>query len=371
VLLIALAVLSLGAGRGGGPDADRDGVPSKVDNCELPGRPQVSYNPSQLDAYPVGGDGVGDACQSGVIVLRNRSSHELREYRVAASSYRDLGPLTGRTCAARTTCTFVDGTERPRTHWFAVGTDSTGSSDGPLCPGDAKVTREPVDCEEIGAYWEVDFVYTFAGLGDNATGPECRDTITYGINTCHNAYSSEFWQPQLRGPETTPPNAGPELLQTRRGVETLTATDIPEADQSPVFGPPEVQEPRLAPIPMSPLGPVRPGTYATSVLPPELSLHRDLVVVRSTAPGTTALTGVVLDDDGAVEGALVSMRAAACFGCAPVTVSTRTVDGAFAFIHLPPAAYTLDVRAAGHRPYTIANDPYRPDETYVTAVELS
>lgn len=38
------------------PDTDGDGVPDASDNCPL------VFNPSQLDTFPVGGNGVGDCC---------------------------------------------------------------------------------------------------------------------------------------------------------------------------------------------------------------------------------------------------------------------------------------------------------------------
>ena len=38
------------------PDSDADGVPDASDNCPL------VFNPSQLDTFPVGGNGVGDCC---------------------------------------------------------------------------------------------------------------------------------------------------------------------------------------------------------------------------------------------------------------------------------------------------------------------
>jgi hypothetical protein len=38
------------------PDSDGDGVPDASDNCPL------VFNPSQLDTFPVGGNGVGDCC---------------------------------------------------------------------------------------------------------------------------------------------------------------------------------------------------------------------------------------------------------------------------------------------------------------------
>jgi hypothetical protein len=37
-------------------DTDGDGVPDAVDNCPL------VFNPSQLDTFPPGGNGVGDCC---------------------------------------------------------------------------------------------------------------------------------------------------------------------------------------------------------------------------------------------------------------------------------------------------------------------
>jgi hypothetical protein len=38
------------------PDSDADGVPDASDNCPL------VFNPSQLDTFPIGGNGVGDCC---------------------------------------------------------------------------------------------------------------------------------------------------------------------------------------------------------------------------------------------------------------------------------------------------------------------
>ena len=38
------------------PDSDGDGVDDAIDNCPL------VFNPSQLDTFPVGGNGVGDCC---------------------------------------------------------------------------------------------------------------------------------------------------------------------------------------------------------------------------------------------------------------------------------------------------------------------
>jgi len=38
------------------PDTDNDGIPDATDNCPL------VFNPSQLDTFPVGGNGVGDCC---------------------------------------------------------------------------------------------------------------------------------------------------------------------------------------------------------------------------------------------------------------------------------------------------------------------
>ncbi|HMC81736.1 MAG TPA: thrombospondin type 3 repeat-containing protein [Candidatus Polarisedimenticolia bacterium] len=38
------------------PDTDGDGIPDTADNC-----PTI-FNPSQIDSFPVGGNGVGDCC---------------------------------------------------------------------------------------------------------------------------------------------------------------------------------------------------------------------------------------------------------------------------------------------------------------------
>ena len=354
-------------------DSDEDGFLWEDDNCDL------AYNPSQLDDFPEEGDGVGDACQSTVIVVRNQSSHELVEYETAPDSFRNLGDPTGRTCAIDADCTFDDGPDGGYTYWHAAGTDASPSSDAGEC-WDSEQSMN-VDCDPPGAEWTVEFHHSFAAHGDNATAWWCNEVTLSGRNICYDQFTEYPWQPEHIGAETTPPNSGLENTRSNQGLETLTATDIPAADPTMATDPPAIApDPPAAPGPQSPSGPVLEGSYSTSEWSTEaMNTDGTLNVTTSTAPGTTALTGIVQGDpeDGAIVGATVAMTYYSCLSCNGQTTTTSTdSDGAFAFIDLATssdagASYTLNVQADQYGEYTIVNDAYAADETYQLTVALT
>jgi hypothetical protein len=95
-----------------------------------------------------------------------------------------------------------------------------------------------------------------------------------------------------------------------------------------------------------------------------------LDVVSSTAAGTYALTGVVLDQAATspVSGATVSMS---CGTCATVTTTTNS-SGAFAFIDVPIGpSPQITVTASGYGLYSVANYDPAPDDQYETTVDLT
>jgi hypothetical protein len=97
-----------------------------------------------------------------------------------------------------------------------------------------------------------------------------------------------------------------------------------------------------------------------------------LHVISSTATGTFALTGVVLDQAGGtpVSGATVTLSSV-CAGCSDLSATTNTT-GAFAFIDVPASTPpTLAVAAAGFGSYTVSNFGASPDEEYATTVALT
>jgi hypothetical protein len=365
IAVAGLAVTSAGLGGGVGPDRDADGVPSGMDNCELPDRPQVSFNPSQLDVYPQGGDGVGDACQSGPIEIRNGSSYVLLEYLPEPGrppTAPRLGTATGRRCDPHTACMFDDGPEGRFSYWYAEGTD-----------------KGAVDDEGgVWAEWTVEFHYRFAGHGDDATRPTCtRDANGDGYNDCFDEYTYAPWYIDNIHDATTPPNAGLEETRTGIGVETLTARDILPADQTPAEGDPpsEYVLSPATPVPMSPAGPLEPGTYPTELWwSGDSYFEHGVVGVTATTDDTAALTGVVVDaraGSDPIPGAAVSMSRRDCDGCAPLTVTTTTdVDGTFAFAGLPAGIYALVVHADGYEDFTVEDDPYDAGQAYVTRIEL-
>ena len=238
-----------------------------------------------------------------------------------------------------------------------------------------------VDCDPPGAEWTVEFHHSFAAHGDNATAWWCNEVTLSGRNICYDQFTEYPWQPEHIGAETTPPNSGLENTRSNQGLETLTATDIPAADPTMATDPPAIApDPPAAPGPQSPSGPVLEGSYSTSEWSTEaMNTDGTLNVTTSTAPGTTALTGIVQGDpeDGAIVGATVAMTYYSCLSCNGQTTTTSTdSDGAFAFIDLATssdagASYTLNVQADQYGEYTIVNDAYAADETYQLTVALT
>src|SRR5439155_19080822 len=95
-----------------------------------------------------------------------------------------------------------------------------------------------------------------------------------------------------------------------------------------------------APVPMSPSGPAAPGSYSTEVKSSEeVGLDDGLKMVSSTAPGTFALSGAVIDGSTGqpVTGAIVTVTVISQLppDSDPITFTTGSA-GAFAFINVPP-----------------------------------
>lgn len=136
-----------------------------------------------------------------------------------------------------------------------------------------------------------------------------------------------------------------------------------------------------APVPMSPSGLVAPGTYSTELkTSEEVALDDGLKMTSSTAPGTFAISGVVINGETAqpVAGAQVTLTLVPGIqgpmgGDKPITFLTGT-DGAFAFINVPPKSPSnrvdFRVTASGFGDYTITNLTASADETYLFTVEL-
>jgi hypothetical protein len=143
-----------------------------------------------------------------------------------------------------------------------------------------------------------------------------------------------------------------------------------ESDQSEPVGSEVVTE-TIAPVPLPVSGVT--GPYITEVWTPEETMAPgDLAVVSSTAPGTAALTGIVLDEvtGDPVLGASVTLQPSA--GGSATTYVTGP-NGGYAFINIPAiggATYDLTVSATNFGAYRLVNDPYTTDETYQRKVRL-
>lgn len=157
------------------------------------------------------------------------------------------------------------------------------------------------------------------------------------------------------------------------GAMTLTLANpeddagVAGADQSPATGD-DTQPSPAAPQPVSPTGPVPPGSYTTEVWSSEDTGTVDgLRVVSSTAPATSALTGVVIDGTTSdpVPGATVTLTRGS-----EVTSTTTDGSGAYAFINMPPGSYDIDVSKVGYGLFTLANAAFDADEKYQETASL-
>ena len=135
-----------------------------------------------------------------------------------------------------------------------------------------------------------------------------------------------------------------------------------------------------APVPVSPTGPAPARSYATELLDEDETMSPDgQYAVASTAPGTYALTGVLVDDTGPpIAGATVYLRVTSCAptfcACPPkagLEISTTSdASGGFAFIDVPVNAPSyFSVAAAGYESFEIY-ERFSPDETYHAAWEI-
>lgn len=146
---------------------------------------------------------------------------------------------------------------------------------------------------------------------------------------------------------------------------------IPDTDQSPDTGDDTPFNP-AAPQPMSPSGPVPPGSYSTDLWPADATGTTDgLYVVSSTASGTTAVTGAVDNSSTGAAVPNVSVTLACASGCGASVTTTTDSQGSFAFINMPAGIYGLTADAAGYGTYSVTNDPYAPDTPYETTLSLA
>ena len=143
-------------------------------------------------------------------------------------------------------------------------------------------------------------------------------------------------------------------------------------DQSPATGDETTEPPPAAPTPVSGItGAPKAGGFETEIWGEEATnLPGRLSVVASTARGTYALTGGVIDWDTAeaIVGALIVFEAAD----GDLAVSTRTDDdGAFAFIDVPVTRgerVILTARARGYKDLRVIQEA--SPGTYVVSWEL-
>ena len=143
-----------------------------------------------------------------------------------------------------------------------------------------------------------------------------------------------------------------------------------EVDQTPMTGD-ETVSLTPSPQPMSPTGPAPPGTFTYEEWSSgETDSENGLNVVSSTAPGTSALTGIVQDEStgNPISGATATLSAEAD---SPPVATTTDSGGSFAFIDMPPGAYTLMVTAPGYGSFSLIHGDYLADDYSQVTVELN
>lgn len=212
-----------------------------------------------------------------------------------------------------------------------------------------------------GAWAAGDFSSTSPAIAQYATPERAYDAYLYYPFVCDaSGVCSE--------PIRTSPDVCPHF-------DVIAAGDDPgpyACDQTPAVGDETDYPPPASPIPISGMtGRPKTSGFKTELWGEDETLvESGMRVIVSTAPGTFALTGGVIDGDTAeaVVGALVVVELSR-----GVTVRTRTdEDGAFAFIDVPVAHRgergVFTVRAAGYELHRVA-DEYWPD-TYAITAEL-
>ena len=145
-----------------------------------------------------------------------------------------------------------------------------------------------------------------------------------------------------------------------------------EPDQRPAINEDVYLVPPASPAPVSGSGPV--GSFTSRFSGPEESLaDNGLFAITSTAPGTSAITGIVrsFTTGRIVAGAKVTMVPSS--GGTSI-VTTTDADCAFAFINLPVGDdgtdYDTIITKEGFGTFQVINDRFDPSMTYIWLAEL-
>jgi Concanavalin A-like lectin/glucanases superfamily len=227
--------------------------------------------------------------------------------------------------------------------------------------------------------WETG-VYQCVGFSDWPWNTCGNNTVSYdgGAGGYYN-YRKEIWDdfgPGGKNPLGTPVQTGTYCGDTGLGAPAenpcfsiVWASDgIPSDNQDDPVDSDLANEAAASAEAISPSGPVSSDSYSTIVATSdETEMPSGISVVTSTADGTWALTGGVIDiNSGApISGASVQISyVQTCSSCnpppppSPVT-ATASSSGAFAFINmpLPPTDYAaqLTVTSSGYGTYTLTN----------------
>jgi hypothetical protein len=142
---------------------------------------------------------------------------------------------------------------------------------------------------------------------------------------------------------------------------------IPESDNAEIAADLTESTPAAA-EPISPIGPAPPGTYTTELWSGASTGTEDgLLVVSSTAPGTSAVTGVARDmtTGDPVSGASVTLT-----GGTTQLATTSNAAGAYAFIDIPSGSYELSIAAPNYGAYRLLNNTMGADATYQVTADL-
>lgn len=151
------------------------------------------------------------------------------------------------------------------------------------------------------------------------------------------------------------------------------AQDAADYPDDPAYNGPMTSDETIndaaAAVPMTPSGPLAPGSYPTELWnSSEVGNETGLEVVSGADPGTAAVTGAV--QDAATGLPLTDATVTMDSGSTTVTTAT-SASGAFSFSDLPATLYTLTVTAPSYGDYTLLNESLGADEQYEVTANMT
>ena len=177
----------------------------------------------------------------------------------------------------------------------------------------------------------------------------------------------------------TLPTTGTYTVRVDGFQDAVGSTTLAVSDEDAIIGGLAAEQPSVdliepdtpaSPVPVSPSGPLAPGSYSTELwTSDEVGNENGLNVVSTTAPGTYSLTGVVKDETTQfpIAGATVNVTS----GATSITTTTDA-NGAWAIANVPaqPSQTTITPPAPWGT-FQSSNSTPSADTTYERTIDLT